>query len=117
MRRGWAVGIAAGWFFFSDRAPATAFGRAARMSLSCSGWGLREAADETLFCDDHGDERVLHLAPGWGEHEPDEIEQLKRFVQAVKEHSWSSHWHPPTGYLTDYNHGDPVKTGKKSLPL
>ncbi len=46
-----------------------------------------------------------------------EVEILKRFVQGVKEHPWSSHWHTPTGYITNYNRGRPVKTSRRSVPL
>jgi hypothetical protein len=104
---GWAVGCAAGWFFFGDLPPAIAFGRAARMSLECSsGYGVYRAAHETYFCPSHGDERVLLLTCGTvpgDRHQPDEVEVLKRFVQSVKEHPWSSNWHDPTGYMTEYD--------------
>ena len=42
---------------------------------------------------------------------------LKRFVQSTKEHPWSARWHEPTGYITDYNGGSPVRTSRSSLPL
>lgn len=118
--RGAAVGFGR-WFFFAAREPALAFGRAARMSLDCSaGYGVYSAARELKFCDRHTvDETVLlvDIAGGNLDREPDEVEDLKRFVQAVKEHPWSSSWREPTGFITDYNRGNPVKTRRKSLPL
>jgi hypothetical protein len=117
--RGYAVGFGQ-WFFFDALEPAVAFGRAARMSYDCRGYGVYEAAQELQFCDIHDkDEIVLlvNVAGGNLDRTDDEVETLKRFVQGVKEHPWSAHWHEPTGYITDYNNGRPAKTRRKSLPL
>ncbi|BCJ65070.1 hypothetical protein [Polymorphospora rubra] len=114
---GYAVGFGQ-WFFFDALEPALAFGRAARMSTDCRGYGVYRAAHETVFCDEHqADERVLHLTGVSLDRKPDEVEPLKRFVQAVKENPWSAHWHEPTGYITDYGSGRPIKTRRRSLPL
>ncbi|GAA2636736.1 hypothetical protein GCM10010399_82250 [Dactylosporangium fulvum] len=104
VRRGYGVGFGPNghWYFFEDIAPALAFGRAARMSLECSGYGVFQAAHELQFC-------LTHNA--------DEVEHLKRFVQGVKEHPWSSNWHPPAGYITAFNNGRPAQTKRRSLPL
>lgn len=115
--RGYAVGVGQ-WFFFPGIEPALAFGRAARMSFDCSAYGVYEAAHELQFCYRHNvDERVLLLAGDNLDRKPGEVEHLKRFVQGVKEAPWSAHWHPPTGYLTDYANGRRVKTCQRSLPL
>jgi hypothetical protein len=117
IRRGYAVGFGQ-WFFFDDVEPAVAFGRAARMSLDCSGYGLYPAAHELRFCDRHQtDERVLLVYMRGTGQVDEEIEILKRFVQGVKEHPWSSHWLGINGYITDFNNGYPVKTARRSLPL
>ena len=114
---GYAVGFGQ-WFFFEDIAPAVAFGRAARMSFECSGYGVFAAAHDLMFCDQHRvDERVLLITGDNVDREPDEVEHLKRFVQGVKEHPWSSSWHPPTGFITEYNRGNPITTRRRSLPL
>lgn len=115
--RGWAAGFGQ-WLFFEALEPALACGRAARMSTDCRGYGIREAAHELMFCTIHAqDERVLLLGKHVQPEEPEEVELLKRFVLGVKEHPWSSHWNPPTGYITAYNNGHPAKTGVRSLPL
>jgi hypothetical protein len=116
--RGWAVGFGQ-WFFFPDLAPAIAFGRAARMSRDCHSYGVFEAAREGVWCQrDGSDETVLLIGAGVDQHDDDlQLRMLKRFVQGVKEYAWSAHWHEPTGYLNDYNHGRSTKTRKKSLPL
>jgi hypothetical protein len=99
-------------------ATALAFGRAARMSLECNGYGVYRAAHELLFCPTHNaDERVLHLTGDNVDGNDDELEHLKRFVQGIKEHPWSSNWHPPTGYIAAFNNGRPTQTKKRSLPL
>jgi hypothetical protein len=119
IRRGYAVGFGQ-WFFFTAKEPAVAFGRAARMSLDCRGYGVYEAAHEVLYCRlHHGDERVLlvSIAVEVRGSDDEEVEALKRFVQGVKEHPWSAHWHAPTGYITAYNDGKPIKTSRRSLPL
>lgn len=117
VRRGYAVGFGE-WFFFDAKEPAVAFGRAARMSLDCHGYGVYEAAHETVCCDEHGDERILHINLNVNyDRTGDEVDHLKRFVQAVKEHPWSAHWREPTGYLTEYSNRRVVKTRRKSLPL
>jgi hypothetical protein len=118
--RGYAVGFGQ-WFFFPALEPAVAFGRAARMSDDCRGYGVYEAARELMFCDRHdADELVLlvdlHAEVDRGDHEL-ELRMLKRFVQSIKEHPWSAHWQEPAGYITDYNNGSPVRTSQSSLPL
>lgn len=117
--RGFAVNIQTGapWFFFKALPPALAFGRAARMSANCSGYGVVDAAYETQFCDDHMDETVLMIGPGMYDRRDDELDQLKLFVQGVKENTWTSSWIDPTGYITDYNNGHPVRSRRRSLPL
>ncbi|MEV6965268.1 hypothetical protein AB0M47_09130 [Hamadaea sp. NPDC051192] len=120
IRQGYGVGFGPGgqWYFFEDIAPALTFGRAARMSLDCSGYGVFNAAHEVMFCDDHNtDERVLHLIGGDIDRGEDELEHLKRFVQGVKEHAWSSNWHRPTGFVYRLNDGRPTRTKQRSLPL
>lgn len=121
IRRGAAVGFGR-WFFFTDRGPALAFGRAARMSLDCTGgYGVYAAAQEIKFCDRHlKDEYVLlvDLTGGNLDRQADEVEDLKRFVQGVKEHPWSSMWREPTGFITQLDHRSRVvTTDRKSLPL
>lgn len=114
---GWAAGFGQ-WLFFEALEPALACGRAARMSMDCRGYGVYEAAHEQLFCTlHHQDERVLLVAERVVHSEAEEVEILKRFVQGVKEHPWSSYWNAPTGYITAYNDGTPVKTAVRSLPL
>ena len=115
---GYAVGFGQ-WFFFLALEPAVAFGRAARMSTDCPSYGVYEAAAESLYCGTHRtDERVLLVDFDAGvDRSADEVETLKRFVQGVKEHPWSAHWRPPTGFITDYNRGKPVKSSRRSLPL
>ncbi|MGI5292870.1 hypothetical protein ACQEVF_57500 [Nonomuraea polychroma] len=93
--RGYAVGFGH-WFFFDAIEPAIAFGRAARMSLDCHGYGVYEAAHEVMFCRHHGtDERVLLVTGDNLDRRDDEVELLTRFVQGVREHPWSAHWHAP----------------------
>lgn len=117
VRRGYGVGFGQ-WFFFDAIEPAVAFGRSARMSLNCSGYGVYEAAHELALCDIHRtDERVLLVGRDVLDRRDGEVETLKRFVQGVKEHPWSSHWRPLTGYVTDYNRGRPITTRRPSLPL
>lgn len=118
IKRGAAVGFGR-WFFFTAKEPALAFGRAARMSLDCTdGYGVYAAAHEIRFCDLHRkDEFVLLVSGANLDRRPDEVEDLKRFVQGVKEHPWSSMWREPTGFITDYNKGHPALTPRKSLPL
>lgn len=115
VRRGYAAGFGQ-WLFFEAKEPALACGRAARMSLDVHGYGVYEAACEQVDCLQHGTERVLLVGRSVLD-EKDEVETLKRFVQAIKEHPWSSHWNPPTGYMTDYNNGQAARTGMRSLPL
>lgn len=121
IRHGAAVGFGR-WFFFTDRAPALAFGRAARMSLDCTaGYGVYAAAQEIKFCDRHRkDEFVLLVSIDGGnlDRQDDEVEDLKRFVQGVKEHPWSSMWREPTGFVTQLDRRSRVvTTAQKSLPL
>ncbi|MFE6510293.1 hypothetical protein ACFVBP_21685 [Nocardioides sp. NPDC057764] len=120
VRRGFAVNIQTGapWLFFTALPPAMAFGRAARMSADCGGYSVVEAAFERQFCDEHGDDEIALLVGRGGlDRREDEVHQLKLFVQAVKENDWSSHWHEPTGYITDYNDGQPMRSRRRSLPL
>lgn len=117
IRPGFGVGFGH-WFFFDALEPALAFGRAARMSADCHGYGVYAAAVEIMFCGRHRtDERVLLLTGDNLERRDDEVEALKRFVQGVKEHPWSSHWRGLTGHITDYNNGQPLTTRRPSLPL
>lgn len=94
--RGWAVGIGE-WFFFPAPEPAAAFGRAARMSFECTGYGVYEAARETLFCEAHdADEVVLLLNPRaslLARGDADQLALLTRFAQGVEQHPGSAHWH------------------------
>jgi len=118
IRRGYAVGFGQ-WVFFTAREPALVFGRAARMSLDCHAYGVYEAAHETRHCQIHAqDERVLlvNLTASLSRAD-DEVDDLKRFVQGVKEHPWSSTWHPPTGFVTELTDGQVVTTRQRSLPL
>lgn len=99
--RGYAVGIGQ-WFFFPAIEPALAFGRAARMSLDCSAYGVFEAAREILFCDRHDEDEVvllllLLLTGDRVDRKDGEVALLRRFVQGVEEHPKSAHWHEPTG--------------------
>lgn len=106
------------WMFFWTIEPAIAFGRAARMSPDCSRYGVFRAALERQHCPEHhADEIALYVAGPNLDRRDDEVEILKRFVQSVKEHPWSSHWHEPVGFITDYNNGEPAKTSTPSLPL
>jgi hypothetical protein len=98
VERGWAVGIGQ-WFFFSAPEPAAAFGWAARMSVECSGYGVYEAARETLFCDRHGTAEVALLVDPrsslLARSKEDQLALLTRFVQGVAQHPGSAHWHQP----------------------
>ncbi|MEO3928879.1 hypothetical protein ABGB07_34240 [Micromonosporaceae bacterium B7E4] len=89
------------------------------MSFDCRAYGVYEAAWEQPFCRiHHEDERVLHLDLRTNlDRAADEIEDLKLFVQAVKEHRSSAHWHPPTGFITGLVNGRTVRTRQRSLPL
>jgi hypothetical protein len=116
-RHGYAVGFGE-WMFFTAIEPAVTFGRAARMSLDCHGWGVYEAAQRLQYCARHRhDELVLLVSTNAKVPLDGEIEQMKQFVQGVKEHPWSSHWIEPTGYLTDYDRGHVTTTRRPSLPL
>ena len=89
--------------------PALAFGRAARMSLDCSAYGVYEAAQEILFCDRHDEDEVVLLVTGDRVDRKDgEVALLRRFVQSVEEHPTSAHWHAPTGAA--------ATTGRRSAP-
>ncbi|SFW11445.1 hypothetical protein [Amycolatopsis australiensis] len=119
--RGWAVGFGE-WFFFTAPEPAVTFGRAARMSADCHGYGVYEAARELQFCDIHEvDEWVLlvDIAGGQVDRHDEELQLrlMKGFVQGAKENPWSAHWKPLTGFISDYNQGRPVATRIRSLPL
>lgn len=131
IEHGYAVGLAGHgprgfsrrWFFFPDLAPAVAFGRAGRMSRdAAAGVGVYEAAHELTFCDRHKvDEHLLLIRPyGQVDRNDDELQltQLKRFVQSCKEHSWSSSWQQPTGFITQMDPRARVhQTTQRSLPL
>lgn len=105
-------------FFFPALEPAMAFGRAARMSVNCHAYALRRAAQIVMFCPTHcTDELVLLVTVHNLDRKEGEVEVLKRFVQGVKEHPWSSHWHEPTESTTDYNKGRPTRTRQPSVPL
>jgi hypothetical protein len=57
---GYATDIGS-WYFFDSLEPALALGRHARMSPDCTGYGVFEAAVETVFCTEHfNDERHLY---------------------------------------------------------
>lgn len=114
VRRGYAVGIGT-WFFFDAFEPAIAFGRAARMSIDCSGYGVYRATHEQLCClEHHRDESVLHIAGLGLDRKDGEAESLKRFTQAVKENPHSARWNEPTGFIAD-EWG--ARTSRRSLPL
>ncbi|MFC5253563.1 hypothetical protein [Streptomyces nigrescens] len=74
VRRGYAVGLTIQglgqtWFFFHHRPPAVAFGRAARMSITATGWGVYNAANEVRYNPEkHRDIHTLYIQPGteWG---------------------------------------------------
>jgi hypothetical protein len=116
--RGYAVGFGQ-WFFFPALEPAIAFGRSARMSTECPSYAIYMAAAELQFCQRHQrDERVL-LITGHSLHRRvgNEVDVLKRFVQAVKENPYTPHWRSPTGFLTELVRGRPVQSHRRSLPL
>jgi hypothetical protein len=95
IRRGYAVGFGE-WFFFDAIEPAITFGRAARMSIDCHGYGVYEAAHETRHCLRHGDERVLLVDFSSSLDRRDgEVEVLARFVEGVKRYPGSAYWGPP----------------------
>lgn len=117
IHRGFAVGFGK-WYFFEALEPALTFGRAARMSPDCRGYGVYEAAEEVMCCTEHNrDEWALHIAGRRGrslDRKGSEVEAIKRFAQCVKEHPGSSYWHEPTGFInTDMG----IRTGRRSLPL
>lgn len=92
VRHGYAVGIGQ-WHFFDDFEPAYVFGRAARMSLDCSGWGVRRAAHVTQHCLLHAqDERVLLVAESVRER-ADDADAISRFAQGV--YPASAYWCEP----------------------
>ncbi|MET9260475.1 hypothetical protein [Amycolatopsis sp. NPDC004079] len=103
-------------------APAVAVGRAARMSLDCSGYDVYAAAREILFCDVHGKDEMVLLVRFTDEGEVarhDEqlqLDMMLQFVQSAKEHPWSSHWREPTGFYSDYNRERPTISRRTSLP-
>jgi hypothetical protein len=117
IHRGYAVGFGK-WYFFEALEPALTFGRAARMSVDCRGYGVYEAAEEVMCCTEHNhDEWALHVLgrPGRSlDRKGKEVEAIKRFAQCVKENPGSSYWHEPTGYLKT---AMGINSGRKSLPL
>ncbi|MEU2639685.1 hypothetical protein ABZ591_35035, partial [Micromonospora fulviviridis] len=76
IRRGYAVGFGQ-WFFFDALPPAIAFGRAARMSTDCTGYGVYEAAQQLRFCDHHEVDEMVLLLTGTSLDRKDEVELLK----------------------------------------
>lgn len=117
-----AAGLVHRWFFFPAAEPAFAFVRAARMSADRGSvhHGVWYAARETKFCHRHDRDETVLLVDVHGENldrADDEIDRLKRFVQGVKEHQWSSPWVEPTGYITELDRGSPRTTRRRSLPL
>jgi len=122
--RGYAVDLDRQWFFFSDMAPAVTFGRAGRMAAEVSRYDVTEAAYWRQCCNlnllpSHLDHVALLIGPGGPDRGDDDLQlgMMKRFVQSVKENAWSSNWHEPTGYVTDYNNGRPRQSTTSSLPL
>ena len=118
VRHGYAVGFGK-WFFFDAIEAALTFGRVARMSRDCTGYGVYAAAEETMLCcgDHHRDEWALHVAgrPGFSlDRKGREVEAAKRFAQCVKENPDSAYWHEPTGFI---NSSMGFSTGRPSLPL
>lgn len=111
---GFAVGTGK-WFFFEAIEPALSFGRAARMSPDCLGYGVYAAAEEVMCCHLHNrDEWALHIAGLSLDRKGNEVVAIKRFAQCVKENPGSSYWHEPTGFInTDMG----IRTGRRSLPL
>lgn len=101
IEHGYAVGIGT-WYFFDAIEPAVTFGRAGRMSSHCLGYGVYAAAMEMAYCPAHGDEHVLHVLVTGGslDRRPGEAELLGRFVESVRRHPQSSHWHELTGEVS-----------------
>ncbi len=90
--RGGAVGWGGGpWGFFEALPPAAAFGRAARMSSLCSGYGVFDAVEVTAFCLKHlRDEKLLLIGD---QVERDRLDELiTQFAQSVKRHPETAHW-------------------------
>lgn len=97
IRHGWAVGFGQ-WFFFEDLEPAIAFGRAARMSLDCAGYGVYRAAHEIQFCERHNLDEVallVNIKAGSLDRRDGEGALLARFVQGVQ--PGRSYWQEPDG--------------------
>jgi hypothetical protein len=88
------------WFFFEHFEPALVFGRAARMSLQISSYGVHEAAHEVRFVSSVGDDQqTLHVLDGAGlDRAPGEMESLLRWVRGVD--PASAHWNPKAGDRT-----------------
>lgn len=95
VRHGYTVDVGGSWYFFGDLEPAIVFGRAGRMSLDCRSYGVFRAAHETLYCPQHGDERVLTFVGLQLDRGGDEANLIARFAAGVGEHPESSHWHAP----------------------
>jgi hypothetical protein len=89
---GYAVQLEPGpWFWFSDLPPALVFGRAARMSAQCSGYGVHHAAHEIRSVPSKGtDRRTLYVIGGNLDRQAGEKEQLQLWVDGVDDRS--SHW-------------------------
>ncbi|MDF3144159.1 MULTISPECIES: hypothetical protein [unclassified Streptomyces] len=100
VRRGYAVGLTVAglgqtWFFFHHRPPAVAFGRAARMSITVSGWGVYNAATEVKYDRvARRDIHTLHIHPGttWGGSAQPSDEDLPEWVAGCN--PASSSWDP-----------------------
>lgn len=99
IRRGYAVGIGGAlpqlWVFFTDLEPALVFGRAGRMSLDVSGYGVYEAAHELRADERLGrDVQTLYVLRGQSlDRRPDEADAFARWVAGCD--PASSHWSPP----------------------
>lgn len=98
--RGYAVGLSIvgleqTWFFFEHKPPAVAFGRAARMSATVTGWGVYNAAQEISFCSTSmRDVLTLHIQPGndWGGSAQLSDDDLEKWVAGCNPQL--SYWDP-----------------------
>jgi len=95
VRHGYAAHIGAGlWFFFDALLPALAFGRAARMSVQCSSYDVRRAADQVRHHAGRGDVRTLYVTGANLDRAPGEKQQLQRWADGID--PTSAYWHGPT---------------------
>jgi hypothetical protein len=95
VHHGYALDAAGVWYFSTHLEPAITAGRALRMSPDCPSYGVFRAAQETRFCERHGDEQTLVVVGDRLDRQPGEAEILARFAAGVAEHPESSHWHAP----------------------